>query len=93
MPTEQPLEKGLSLWLLAPGGRAPYSTPYCRPVEYFMGHQHGDIFMAIYLLRQRLATQEKPCGSPGSSTLCTVKLHLFPKMGEPERKGWTHAPA
>lgn len=69
------------------------STPYCHPVEYFTGHQHEDIFTAIYLLGQCSATQEKPCGLLGSSTLCVVKLHLFPKMGEPERKGWTRAPA
>lgn len=58
------------------------STPYCHPGKYFTGHQCEDMLMAIYLLRQWLATQERPYNSLESRTLSMVKLHLFPKMRE-----------
>lgn len=81
VPTEQPWERACccGCW---PWRMCSSSTLYCHPVQYFIGHQHQDMLMAIYLLRQWLATQEKPCSSLESRTLSTMKLHLFPKMRE-----------
>lgn len=81
VPTDQPWGRACccGCW---PWRMCSSSILYCHPVKYFIGHQHQDMLMAIYLLRQWLATQEKPCSSLESRTLSMMKLHLFPKMRE-----------